>query len=75
MNKPNEKQRAIIKFFLKQLSFWENTNDINSPTHLTDIGEESYYLNDHLSPETINDVEHVTVQMYQVIRNTGPFGF
>lgn len=46
MKKINEKQRAVIKFFLKQLSFWENTCDIDSPTHMTDIGEESYFLND-----------------------------
>lgn len=44
MKKINEKQRAIIKFFQKQLSFWENTSDIDSFTHYGDISEEIYSL-------------------------------
>lgn len=69
MSKINEKQRAIIKFFLKQLSFWENTNDIDSPTHMTDIGEESFYLNDHISVEVIDQLENIAIELYQTIKS------
>lgn len=68
MKKINKKQRAVIKFFQKQLSFWENTNDINSPTHMTDIGEESFYLNDHVSVEVIDQLENIAIELYQTIR-------
>lgn len=68
MNKINEKQRSVIKFFQKQLSFWENTNDIDSPTHITDIGEESYFLNDHVSVEVIDQLENIAIELYQNIK-------
>lgn len=68
MKKINEKQRVVIKFFQKQLSFWENTNDIDSPTHMTDIGEESFYLNDHFSVEVIDQLENIAIELYQTIR-------
>lgn len=68
MKKINEKQKEIIKFFQKQLSFWENTNDINSPTHMTDIGEESYFLNDHVSAEVIDQLESIAIELYQTIK-------
>lgn len=68
MKKCNEKQRAVIKFFLKQLSWWENTSDIDSPTHMTDIGEESFYLNDHVSAEVIHQLENIAIELYQTIK-------
>ena len=68
MNELNKKQRKIIEFFQKQLSFWENTNDIDSPTHMTDIGEESFYLNDHVSVETIDQLENIAIELYQIIK-------
>lgn len=74
MNKINEKQKEIIKFFQKQLSFWEKTNDIDSPTHYTDISEELRVLNDNLAvdytsltPYEIDDIESVTRTLYQII--------
>ena len=74
MNKINEKQRTVIKFFQKQLSFWENTYDIDSPTHYTDISEELRVLNDNLAvdytsltPYEIDDIESVTRTLYQII--------
>ena len=37
--KPNESQITVIKSIESTLSFWEGTNDINSPTHECDIDE------------------------------------
>lgn len=74
MNKPNAKQKEIIKFFQKQLDFWENTNDIDSLTHYTDISEELRVLNDNLSIEytsltqyEIDQIESAIRTLYQTI--------
>lgn len=77
MNKINDKQKAVIKFFQKQLSFWENTNDIDSLTHYSDIGEEIYCLShlvfdndyhNYLSADELAKVEDVAQIMYQTIK-------
>ena len=78
MKKINEKQRAIIKFFQKQLSCWENTNDIiDSFTHYGDISEEIYCLSylvfdndyrNYLSADELAKVEDVAKIMYQTIK-------
>lgn len=38
--KPTDKQIAMARVIQEQGIFWEKTNDINSPTHFTDIEEE-----------------------------------
>lgn len=75
MKKINEKQRAVIKFFLKQLSFWENTNDIDSFTHYSDISEELRNLDENLSidytslkPDELEKIESVARILYQTIK-------
>lgn len=37
--KPTEKQIKVIDSVLSIIKTWKNTNDIESPTHLVDIGE------------------------------------
>lgn len=37
--KPNEKQIAVINSVISIIRTWKNTNDINSPTHFSDIDE------------------------------------
>lgn len=37
--KPNEIQKEVCKLIKQQASFWANSNDIDSPTHLNDIEE------------------------------------
>lgn len=37
--KPNEAQLRVIKAIKDTVSFWEGTNDIDSPTHECDIDE------------------------------------
>ena len=75
MKKINDKQKAIIKFFRTQLSFWENTNDVDSLTHYSDITEELRVLNDNLSvdytsltQEELEKIESVTRILYQTIK-------
>ena len=38
------------------------------PTHMTDIGEESYFLNDHVSAEVIDQLENIAIELYQTIK-------
>lgn len=77
MKKCNQKQRAVIKFFLKQLSFWEDTSDIDSLTHYTDISEEIYSLSylvfdndyrNYLSADDLAKIEDVARILYQTIK-------
>ncbi len=49
--KPNNGQIKIIESIRSTLSFWENTNDIDSPTHECDI-DETLYAD---CEETLND--------------------
>ena len=37
--KPNKSQLKVIESVRNTLSFWESTNDIDSPTHECDIDE------------------------------------
>ena len=39
MAKPNDKQKEIAHLVEMQGAFWQQTNDINSPTHCCDIDE------------------------------------
>lgn len=37
--KTTDKQKELIKLIKDQCEFWEKSNDISSPTHLSDIDE------------------------------------
>lgn len=52
--KPNEKQKKICRLIKSTASFWMNSNDIDSPTHVNDIEEEVYNLDDDID---LDDVE------------------
>ena len=36
---PNDKQKKVARFVEEQGRFWQRTNDINSPTHYSDMDE------------------------------------
>lgn len=40
--KANKIQNYLCDVILSQQSFWRNSNDITSPTHLNDIEEECF---------------------------------
>lgn len=69
MNKINNKQKKIIEFFRTQLGFWKNTNDIDSLTHYSDIGEELSVLNNKLlTADEYDRIESVARILYQTIK-------
>ena len=46
--KANKIQNYLCDVILSQQSFWRNSNDITSPTHLTDIEEVCFAQLDNL---------------------------
>ena len=46
--KANKIQQYLCDVILSQQSFWRNSNDITSPTHLVDIEEECFAQLDNL---------------------------
>ena len=48
--KPNHKQKEIFKIIEEQAKFWQQTNDIDSPTHYSDI-DSDFNNCEHLSEE------------------------
>ena len=51
--KSSQKQKELCEFIRSQASFWANTNDIDSPTHISDIEEEINNI------EWLNDYERI----------------
>ena len=69
--KPTEKQKRLILLIEDQLSFWKNTNDINSPTHFCDIDEDinMYGMNnDDLSEEQSKELNLLLSELLTFIR-------
>lgn len=47
--KATPRQKTIIQEVENQITFWRNTNDLDSPTHYCDIEEEARKLEDDAS--------------------------
>lgn len=62
--KPTTKQLKVIEFLEQQLSFWKNTNDIGSPTHVGDIREYSQFLSDDFTEDEIQGIDILTHELY-----------
>lgn len=50
--KPSEEQKQLISLISNEIAGWENTNDINSPSHWTLIEEFCNYEVDALLYDT-----------------------
>ena len=67
--KANEIQRELCDVICSQQSFWKNSNDISSPTHITDIEEECFaQLCDLVSDEDREEFEEKLKDLYWFIR-------
>jgi hypothetical protein len=68
--KPTKTQKTVIDAIIDQLKFWRDTNDINSPTHYSDM-DECYWsdLEDCLSEEEIEELKAETCNLFQFIKN------
>ena len=67
--KANNIQQCLCDVIQGQQSFWKNSNDITSPTHLVDIEEEcNAQLYDILSEEEIEELANKLQDLYWFIR-------
>ena len=66
--KANDKQIAIINYLQTQLSYWRDTNDIDSPTHGGDINEETINIDCELSDDEESVLEEETYNILKYIR-------
>ena len=64
--KPNEQQKKICGLIKSQASFWMNTNDIDSPTHLCDIDEEVSNL--ELDEEMESELSFALKELYLIVK-------
>lgn len=63
--KPNKKQKEICELIKSQASFWMNSNDIDSPTHLCDIDEEVAKL--ELDEDMESELAFALKQLYYTV--------
>ena len=67
--KANKIQQYLCDVIRSQQDFWRNSNDITSPTHLTDIEEECFtQLCDLISDEDREELQDKLKDLYWFIR-------
>lgn len=62
--KPSDKQIKVIEFLEQQLQFWKHSNDIRSPSHISDISEYCRNMDNILSEDEIEDIDMITTDLY-----------
>jgi len=69
--KPNDLQKAVAKIVEQQGQFWQQTNDINSPTHFSDIGESfnSMMALDEIDEDAVDIISTRLTDIFVVIRS------
>ena len=67
--KANKIQQYLCDVILSQQDFWKHSNDITSPTHLSDIEEQCFAQLDNLiSDEDREEFENKLKDLYWFIR-------
>jgi len=64
--KPNKQQKEICELIKSQVSFWMNSNDIDSPTHLCDIDEEVAKL--ELEEDMEGELSFALKELYYIVK-------
>lgn len=69
--KPTPRQKQLIEEVANQASFWMNTNDLQSPTHYSDLEDEISLLelNDILSAEEAKKFEDLLGDLFDFIKS------
>ncbi len=68
MPQPTTTQLRVLKYVKQQVEFWMKTNDINSPTHWTDIKEFGHEL--PLQPLELEALQLYLSEILEIIQNT-----
>ena len=67
--KTTEKQNKIIDSVLSIIRTWQNTNDITSSTHYTDIREFLYAdLMDDIDSDDISELDNIIAMLLDFIK-------
>lgn len=66
--KPNKIQQEICDVIKDQASFWKITNDITSPTHLSDMYMDVHLNLNELPEETMDKFEELLKNLYWFVR-------
>lgn len=67
--KANLIQQCLCDVICLQADFWRHSNDITSPTHLTDIEEECYaQLSDLMQDDEREELQEKLKDLYWFIR-------
>lgn len=66
--KTTDKQKLLCDIIISQANAWKNSNDINSPTHMSDIDEEFYSNDINLDDEKYMNVYNKLYDLYWAIR-------
>jgi hypothetical protein len=68
--KPTPRQNKILEMISNQVHFWMNTNDIDSPTHYSDLEDDVQSLEyiDQLSKEDAKQLENMLGDIYDFIK-------
>lgn len=64
---PNDKQKEIASLIRRQASFWTSTNDINSPTHYSDLDNDVDDI-DWLNEAGKDDLKDILLSLYLFVR-------
>ena len=67
--KPTKTQKTVIETIRRQLTYWRDSNDINSPTHFSDMEDELDALCDCLSIDEITELNCITNSLLKFIKN------
>lgn len=68
MNIPSKNQVKLMEFCMFIIKTWINTNDINSPTHESDLHDFINVDLDWLSDEDKENIENLMLNLYKFIK-------
>jgi len=68
MNKPNENQLEALCVIKRNISAWEFTNDIDSPTHTSDMGEGFCNLAEKINSEQADELYKKMLEILSIVR-------
>lgn len=67
--KPTEKQKKACDAIIQEISWWRDSNDIDSPTHYSDMEDcLRADLDDIISEEEICDIEDCLRTIFGIIK-------
>lgn len=67
--KPTEKQKAICEAIIREVYWWRDTNDINSPTHYADLEDcMSADLDDAIGESERYKLQQKMIRIFEIIK-------